>query len=246
MPRIKCWQVDAFTDRPFAGNPAAVCWLEQEADAAWMQQVAAEMNLSETAFVRPLGEGHELRWFTPAVEVDLCGHATLAAAHALWQSGMAPKGALRFHTRSGVLACTQVGDFIELDFPATPAAAMAPPATLVEALGVEPVFTGSSKFYLLVALASAAAVRSLRPDFRKLLDVPTLGVIATAASDDPKFDFISRFFAPALGVNEDPVCGSAQARWRPRDARRAGGDGLAGRTGLNGPRRLLATCSFAP
>jgi len=222
MPRIKCWQVDAFTDRPFAGNPAAVCWLEQEADAAWMQQVAAEMNLSETAFVRPLGEGHELRWFTPAVEVDLCGHATLAAAHALWQSGVAPKGALRFHTRSGVLACTQVGDFIELDFPATPAAAMAPPATLVEALGVEPVFTGSSKFYLLVALASAAAVRSLRPDFRKLLDVPTLGVIATAASDDPKFDFISRFFAPALGVNEDPVCGSAHCCLTPYWAERLG------------------------
>ena len=222
MPRIKCWQVDAFTDRPFAGNPAAVCWLDQEADATWMQQVAAEMNLSETAFVRPLGEGHELRWFTPAVEVDLCGHATLAAAHALWQSGMAPKGALRFHTRSGVLACTRVGDFIELDFPATPTAAMAPPAALVEALGVEPVFTGSSKFYLLVALASAAAVRSLRPDFRKLLDVPTLGVIATAASDDPKFDFISRFFAPALGVNEDPVCGSAHCCLTPYWAERLG------------------------
>ncbi|HEV7222265.1 MAG TPA: PhzF family phenazine biosynthesis protein [Pirellulales bacterium] len=222
MPRIKCWQVDAFTDRLFAGNPAAVCWLEHEADAAWMQQVAAEMNLSETAFVRPLGEGHELRWFTPAVEVDLCGHATLAAAHALWQSGMAPKGAIRFHTRSGVLACTQVGDFIELDFPATPAAAMSPPAALVEALGVQPVFTGSSKFYLLAALASAAAVRSLRPDFRKLLDVPTRGVIATAASDDPKFDFISRFFAPALGVNEDPVCGSAHCCLTPYWAERLG------------------------
>ena len=222
MPRIKCWQVDAFTDRPFAGNPAAVCWLEQEADAAWMQQVAAEMNLSETAFVRPLGEGHELRWFTPAVEVDLCGHATLAAAHALWQSGMAPKGALRFHTRSGVLACTQVGDFIELDFPATPAAAMAPPAALVEALGVEPVFTGKSKFYVLAEVESADVVRALRPDFRKLLDVPTLGVIATAASDDPKFDFISRFFAPALGVNEDPVCGSAHCCLAPYWAERLG------------------------
>jgi PhzF family phenazine biosynthesis protein len=222
MSRVKCWQVDAFTDRPFAGNPAAVCWLEREADAAWMQAVAAEMNLSETAFVRPLDDGYELRWFTPAVEVDLCGHATLAAAHTLWNGGMAPSETLRFHTRSGWLSCTQAGDFIELDFPATPATPIASPAALLDALGVPPVFAGKSKFYTLVEVESADVVRSVRPDFRKLLDVPTLGVIVTAASDDPKFDFISRFFAPALGVNEDPVCGSAHCCLTPYWAERLG------------------------
>jgi PhzF family phenazine biosynthesis protein len=217
MARIKCWQVDAFTDRPFAGNPAAVCWLESEADAAWMQAVAAEMNLSETAFVRRLAEGFELRWFTPAVEVDLCGHATLATAHALWTTGIAESGPpLRFHTRSGILTCTRTDGFIELDFPSLPASAASPEHGLLDALGVDdPEFVGKTRFDYLVVLDSPEKVRSLRPEFRKLAAVPARGVIVTARCHEPPYDFISRFFAPAVGVDEDPVCGSAHCCLAP-------------------------------
>ena len=210
MVGIRCWQVDAFTDRPFGGNPAAVCWLEKEMETAWMQSVAAEMNLSETAFVRRIGDGLELRWFTPTIEVDLCGHATLATAHALWSERLAsPEKPLHFQTRSGLLSCRLAGDWIELDFPATPATAINPPPLLVEALGAVPTFVGNSRFYQLVVVESADVVRAVRPDFEKLAQIPTLGFIVTAVSDDPRYDFISRFFAPAMGVNEDPVCGSA-------------------------------------
>lgn len=223
MSRIKCWQVDAFTDRPFAGNPAAVCWLEEEADARWMQAVAAEMNLSETAFVRRHGEDFALRWFTPTVEVDLCGHATLATAHALWFAGIAPGGKpLRFHTRSGVHSCTQDGDFIDLNFPSTPATETVPVEPVARALGVQPVSASKSKYYFLVVVESAEVVRSVKSDFHKLGELPTKGVIVTARSDDAKFDFLSRFFAPALGVNEDPVCGSAHCCLTPYWAERLG------------------------
>lgn len=216
MPGIRCWQVDAFTDRPFGGNPAAICWLEKEAETAWMQSVAAEMNLSETAFVRRIGDALELRWFTPTIEVDLCGHATLATAHALWSEGLFSRETpLRFQTRSGLLECRSAGDLIELDFPATPAVRIDPPAVLSEALGAVPTFVGNSKFYQLVVVPSADVVRSARPDFAKLLQIPTLGFIVTAASDDPRYDFVSRFFAPAMGVNEDPVCGSAHCCLAP-------------------------------
>ena len=222
MSRVKCWQVDAFADRPFAGNPAAVCWLDEAADPAWMQAVAAEMNLSETAFARRLEDGYELRWFTPVVEVDLCGHATLATAHALWTAGVVADETLRFHTRSGLLSCTRAGDWIELDFPATPASAASPAPPLVAGLGAEPRYVGDSKFYTLVEVESAEIVRALRPDFDKLGQAPTLGVIVTARSDDRRFDFISRFFAPALGVNEDPVCGSAHCVLAPYWAAKLG------------------------
>lgn len=216
MPRIPCWQVDAFTDRPFAGNPAAVVWLESDADPVWMQNVAAEMNLAETAFVRKVADGYSLRWFTPKVEVDLCGHATLASAHALWTSGTVPDKALRFHTRSGVLTCSRNGDLIELDFPATPPAEAPVEPAVLEALGTSaPTYFGRSKFDVLVQLASAAELRSLQPDLRKLAAVDARGVIVTAASDDPKFDFISRFFAPGAGVDEDPVTGSAHCALTP-------------------------------
>lgn len=216
MPPIPCWQVDAFTDRPFAGNPAAVCWLENAADAQWMQAVAAEMNLSETAFVRRLGDDFELRWFTPTVEVDLCGHATLATAHALWMTGIAKDNEpLRFQTRGGLLTCTRNGHWIELDFPATPANEPAPIEPLASALGVSLVLAGRSKYYQLAVVESADAVRKVTPDFRKLAELPAKGAIVTARSDDARFDFVSRFFAPALGVNEDPVCGSAHCCLAP-------------------------------
>jgi len=223
MPRIRCWQVDAFTDRPFAGNPAAVCWLDHEADSAWMQAVAAEMNLSETAFVRPVPNGLELRWFTPAVEVDLCGHATLAAAHALWTNGLAKAdSALQFQTRSGLLTCTRSDNWIQLDFPALPAKPTTPPAGLLESLGVQPLFVGLTRFDHLVVLDSAQAVRSVRPDYNTLREVRTRGVIVTSRADDPRFDFISRFFAPAVGVDEDPVCGSAHCSLTPYWSRQLG------------------------
>jgi PhzF family phenazine biosynthesis protein len=223
MTEIRCWQVDAFTNRPFGGNPAVVCWLEDEADPAWMQSLAAEMNLSETAFVRPLAEGFELRWFTPTVEVDLCGHATLATAHTLWAEKLVPaKQPLRFHTRSGVLTCHQAGEFIELDFPATPPTAITPSELLLDALNVTPAFVGTSRFYQLVVVESADIVRAVTPDFRKLGQVPTRGVIVSALSDDSRFDFVSRFFAPALGVDEDPVCGSAHCCLTPYWAARLG------------------------
>ena len=223
MPPIRCWTVDAFTDRPFGGNPAAVCWLDAEKETAWMQAVAAEMNLSETAFVRRLADGYELRWFTPTVEVDLCGHATLATAHALWSEQVVDAdGPLRFQTRSGILTCTRVGDMIELDFPSTPPTTIPVSESLRRALGVPVVEAGSSRFYQLALLESAAAVRSCRPDFRLLTEIPTLGVIITAASDDDQFDLVSRFFAPAMGVDEDPVCGSAHCCLAPYWAEKLG------------------------
>ena len=209
--KIPCFQVDAFADRPFSGNPAAVCLLDDEADGDWMQAVASEMNLTETAFVRPVQDGYELRWFTPAFEVDLCGHATLASAHILWMQGHATNNdPIRFHTRSGVLTCKLSGDLIELDFPTTPPQPTEPAAGLLEALGIgSPEFVGQSRFDKLVIVDSEATVRSLHPDFGRLALIAMRGVIVTAVSDNPAYDFVSRFFAPAAGVNEDPVTGSA-------------------------------------
>lgn len=216
MTKIPCFQIDAFASRPFSGNPAAVCLLDRVYPAEWMQAVAAEMNLSETSFVRPLGEGFELRWFTPAVEVDLCGHATLAAAHVLWQAGMAAGGnPIDFLTRSGTLRASRAGDRIELDFPATPPVEAEPPAGLLAALGVEPRFVGRTRFDYLLLVDSEAQLRALRPDFARLAEVETRGVIVTSVSEDPQYDFVSRFFAPAVGVDEDPVTGSAHCCLAP-------------------------------
>ena len=223
MNGITCLQVDAFTDRPFAGNPAAVCLLDDERDAEWMQAVAAEMNLSETAFVRPLSKGFELRWFTPTVEVDLCGHATLASAHALWSEKIVAAGsAISFISKSGELVCVQRDDLIELDFPATPVTSAARSVDLRNALGVEPVFHGASKFDDLVLVQSEEALRSVRPDFQKLRALPSRGVIVTSTSNNPRFDFVSRFFAPNAGVNEDPVTGSAHCALGPFWSERLG------------------------
>jgi PhzF family phenazine biosynthesis protein len=224
---VACLQIDAFADQPFSGNPAAVCLLEDERDASWMQSVAAEMNLSETAFVRPAGDVYSLRWFTPAVEVDLCGHATLAAAHALWSEGVVNSDAMiRFDTRSGELRAVRQGDLIELDFPATaPVAAdldRVPVEQLANALGVTPVRFLQSDFDLLVEVESAHAVRAARPDFRQLAWLEYRGVIITSASDDPRFDFLSRFFGPAVGVDEDPVTGSAHCCLGPYWGERLG------------------------
>lgn len=223
MGQIICLQIDAFTDRPFAGNPAAVCLLEDAREAEWMQAVAAEMNLSETAFVRPVREGFELRWFTPTVEVELCGHATLASAHALWGEGVVARNEpIRFHTKSGELICTQRDDLIELDFPTTPVSPADSSEELCLALGVTPSYVGESKYDKLVLVESEQSLRSLRPDFSRLREMPVRGVAVTSASDDLRFDFVSRFFAPAAGVDEDPVTGSAHCCLGPFWSERLG------------------------
>jgi PhzF family phenazine biosynthesis protein len=233
---VPLYQVDAFTAEPFAGNPAAVCLLDREAEPGWMQRVAAEMNLAETAFVRPLEPGEEavfgLRWFTPAVEVELCGHATLASAHVLWSEGRVGAGRrIRFQTLSGELSADDRDGVVELDFPATSPEPADPPAGLLEALGV-PVaavrWAGRSRFDHLLELGSEAAVRDLEPDFRKLREFTTRGVIATAASDADRFDFMSRFFAPAVGIDEDPVTGSAHCALGPYWTGRLGRADLVG------------------
>jgi predicted PhzF superfamily epimerase YddE/YHI9 len=204
------FQVNAFTDVPFSGNPAAVCVLEKPTDPSWMQQVAREMNLSETAFLWPEDGGFHLRWFTPTVEVELCGHATVASAHVLWEEGYVPGGdPIRFFTRSGVLAATRDGPWIELDFPATPAEPVEAPPALQEGLGVPLLFVGRSRFDYLVEVESEDVVRRLVPNIALLETIPTRGIIVTSRSAAPPFDFVSRFFGPRVGVREDPVTGSA-------------------------------------
>jgi PhzF family phenazine biosynthesis protein len=209
--------VDAFTARPFAGNPAAVCVLAAPADPRWMQDVAREMNYAETAFLNKRDDGFGLRWFSPATEIALCGHATLASAHVLWEDRHLTAGAqARFHTMSGLLTADARGDLIELDFPAVPARAEPAPAGLLEGLGVtSPVFVGKNTFDYLVEVADEATVRGLKPDHTALRRLPVRGVIVTARSQTPEFDFVSRFFAPAVGVDEDPVTGSAHCCLAP-------------------------------
>ena len=219
-------QVDAFTSEPFGGNPAAVCVLPRAADPVWMQRVAREMNLSETAFLvgRDGGE-YDLRWFTPAVEVDLCGHATLASAHVLWEDGhLAPTAPAVFHTRSGRLSAVRREGWIEMDFPAEPAEPAPAPEGLADALGVELVHVGRNRFDYLVEVDSEATVRRLAPDIGGLGALPVRGVIVTARAETGEFDFVSRFFAPRAGVDEDPVTGSAHCCLGPYWRRRLGRD----------------------
>jgi PhzF family phenazine biosynthesis protein len=222
-------QVDAFTDSAFAGNPAAVCLLPAPREERWMQLVAREMNLAETAFLIRRPEGFDLRWFTPTLEVDLCGHATLASAHALWEEGAVEAGKrIHFHTRSGVLEAIQDQGLIWLDFPATPATTCPAPAALTKGLGVTTRYVGRTAFDYLVELESAEVVRSIAPDFASLGQLPVRGIIVTAASDDRQYDFVSRFFAPASGIPEDPVTGSAHAGLAPYWAARFGRKELMG------------------
>jgi len=202
--------VDAFTSSPFRGNTAGVCIPDGPADAAWMQQVAAELAYSETAFLFPEKEKWNLRWFTPSKEVELCGHATLAAAFVLWETGRVSRDqAVVFTTLSGPLTVRQDGDWISMDFPAEPAATSMPVPSLGQALGVEPLYTGRNRFDILVELPLADDVCSLEPDMDALSVIHARGIIVTAVSDLPHFDFVSRFFAPSVGVPEDPVTGSA-------------------------------------
>jgi PhzF family phenazine biosynthesis protein len=216
MP-IRIVQVDAFTNRPFAGNPAAVCVLAQPKPESWMRDVAREMNLSETAFLTPRDGDFDLRWFTPVVEIDLCGHATVASAHVLWQDGHLPEGKqARFHTRSGLLTADRKGEWIELNFPAKIAEPEDPPPQLLPSLGIGKAnFVGRNAFDYLVEVDSEEMVRALKPNYSALGGLTVRGVIVTARSSMPDFDFVSRFFAPGAGVDEDPVTGSAHTALGP-------------------------------
>jgi len=209
------FHVDAFTDAAFKGNPAAVVLLDQPRDEFWMQCFAAEMNLSETAFVSRGEKAFGLRWFTPLAEVDLCGHATLASAHALWEVKAAPPGEIRFSTRSGILRALSNGGGIELDFPAKPPTDGDAPAGLAEALRVTFQYRGRNAFDHLVEVDSEHALRNVNPDMNALSRVQCRGVIVTARASSLRYDFASRFFAPSVGVDEDPVTGSAHCCLAP-------------------------------
>jgi PhzF family phenazine biosynthesis protein len=214
-------QVDAFASSPFTGNPAAVCLMSEPQPEDWMQKVAQEMNLSETAFLHPQEDGFGLRWFTPKVEVDLCGHATLASAHVLWTEGYLPLDQpARFHTRSGLLTAQRQDQWIELDFPATVSKDTRILPTLIKALNVPIREVYENSLGYLVEVDSEACVRQVQPNFSLLRELPVHGVIVTSLGDQSGYDFVSRYFAPAVGINEDPVTGSAHCClgpfWRDR------------------------------
>lgn len=220
---MKIYQVDAFTEVPFKGNPAAVCILEKEQTDKWMQDIAGEMNLSETAFLFPMDQGYRLRWFTPYSEVELCGHATLASSHILWEKGYLDKSQeAKFYTKSGLLTAKLDGNWIQLNFPAKPVEETDAPEGLIEALGINPVYVGKSVSDYLVEVDSEEIVKNIKPDFTKLMNVNARGVIVTAKSTE--YDFISRFFAPAIGIFEDPVTGSAHCRLGPYWKKKLGKD----------------------
>lgn len=249
---LPLYQIDSFTSRPFAGNPAGVVFLDRSRPDDWLKAVAREMNLSETAFLLPENDAWRLRWFTPAVEVTLCGHATLASAHALWESSRLAGGqAARFDTLSGRLTCTRAEDgWITMDFPAKPVSALENNAGLAEALGATPVFVANSHLDLLVELEDERTVRELAPDIPHLKSLPARGVIVTSRSDSLDYQFVSRFFAPAVGVDEDPVTGSAHCCLAPFWASRLGQNELTGyqasarggfvRVAMRGDRVLLS------
>ena len=223
------FQIDAFTDQPFSGNPAAVCILKRQHDDAWMQKVAREMNLSETAFLEETDNGYNLRWFTPAVEVDLCGHATLASAHALWEGAyIGAKEQCRFYTRSGLLTAKRNDGWIEMNFPAEQETRGPAPADLSKALGVGFQYVGRNRFDYIVEIDSEETLRRIDPDFALLNTMPMRGVIVTSLSSSKEYDFVSRFFAPQVGVNEDPVTGSAHCCLAPYWAARLGRNEMVG------------------
>lgn len=225
MSALAVYTVDSFTSKPFAGNAAGVCLLTEPASDQWMRSVANELRHSETAFLL----GRSLRWFTPKVEVALCGHATLATAHVLYSTGAAT-GTIEFDTLSGKLTTTldDTDGSVVMDFPAKPATAAQPPPGLIEALGVKPVWVGRSDFDYLVEVGSTDEVRAATPDFEALGQVETRGTILTAASSEPGSDFVSRFYAPAAGVDEDPVTGSAHCTLSPYWSAKLGRQALTG------------------
>ena len=217
------YQVDAFTSEVFAGNPACVVMLKKQKEDAWMAALAGEMNLSETAFLLPREGGYHLRWFTPAAEVPLCGHATLASAHILWEGGYLQENETAvFETLSGRLGATKKGDWIEMDFPAFSAKEVPFPEGLVDMLGGSPLEAFDTGESLMVVYGSPEEVSALAPDFARIAQLPYQGVMPTAKGDGAPYDFVSRYFAPRVGVDEDPVTGSAHSSLCPFWAKRLG------------------------
>lgn len=227
---FKLFHVDAFSGRPFGGNPAAICFLTEPRSYIWMQRLAEEMNLSETAFLLKEADGYNLRWFTPTVEIELCGHATLASAHILWEQGYLDRDQeAHFSTMSGWLHARQSQGWIEMDFPAEPAVEATAPKELLKALdGPSITFVGQNRFDYVIEVDSETSLRALIPDLNLLKQLPIRGVSVTAPSASPEYDFVSRFFAPAVGISEDPVTGSAHCSLGPYWAKRLGKSELIG------------------
>lgn len=223
---IPIYQVDAFTSSAFSGNPAAICLLTAPQPASWMQAVALEMNLSETAFLVPEDDAYQLRWFTPCTEVDLCGHATLASAHTLWtETGVSSDRPLQFRTKSGLLQAARRDNLIELDFPAEVAEEAASPPGFLTALGIDPAevrFVGRNRMDYLVEVATEDVLRAVSPNYARLVEIDVRGTIVTSRAVTSQCDFVSRFFAPRAGVNEDPVTGSAHCCLGPYWQRQTG------------------------
>lgn len=222
---MKIFQVDAFTNQIFKGNPAGVCILSPDKmkDSSLLQNIAAEMNLSETAFLCKYGKEYNLRWFTPSTEVELCGHVTLSAAHILWELGLEKKSeAIQFNTLSGKLFAWYKQDKVELDFPILEVEEIPDNKIINAALGISPVFTGVVKNRYLIEVKSFSVLKAMHPDFVKLREIDRAAFAITCKSDDPKYDFYSRFFASALGVDEDPVTGSSHSSLVPYWSRKLG------------------------
>ncbi len=217
--KLPIFTVDAFTNEPFKGNPAAVCLLKEDIPTSLMQNIAFELNLAETAFVlrEKDSDTYSLRWMTPVSEVDLCGHATLASSHIMWQEGICKKDeTINFNTRSGLLTAKYNNGKITLDFPAIPQKKIEYPPELIDAIGgVQPKYVGMTKWNYIIELGSESDIRNLKPDFNVMLKLPGWGTIITAVADMPGYDFISRFFAPEKGIQEDPVTGSAHCALAP-------------------------------
>jgi predicted PhzF superfamily epimerase YddE/YHI9 len=222
--------VDAFADAPFTGNPAAVCLLDGARSPEWMQAVAAELNLPATVFVDGARDGYGLRWFSPLAELTLCGHGTLAAAHALWETArLSPAECARFATRSGPLSAMSRGGWIAIDLPAEVATASAAPVGLLDALGAKARWVGRNRLDYVIEIEDETAVKALAPDLGALAAIETRGVIITARASTPGIDFVSRFFAPRVGIPEDSVTGSAHCCLAPLWASRLGTSRLTAR-----------------
>ena len=229
MKTQELYQVDAFASELFTGNPAGVCILESWLPEETMQAIALENNLAETAFAVRVGECYEIRWFTPEVEVELCGHATLASAHILWEQGiLAPESPARFHTRSGLLSAVRKDAWIEMDFPAEPETLADFPSDIFKAFGADARYVGKNRFDFLLEFESDETIRKMAPNFSLLSHVSSRGFIVTSTSDSDQYDFMSRFFAPAAGINEDPVTGSAHCCLGPYWAEKLGKNELTG------------------
>jgi len=220
---MKIFQVDAFTSRMFAGNPAGVCIFMTNETDEWMQDMASEMNLSETAFLKKRDDGYDLRWFTPNREVDLCGHATLAAAHVLYETGTETgEMDIKFYTRSGSLSAKKIGNWIELNFPSEEDEAVPDVPEIIRGINARHLYLGKNRMDYIIEVESETILRELEPDIGILKKVGTRGFIVTSRSDDKKIDFVSRFFAPAFAVDEDPVTGSAHCCLGPYWKRKLG------------------------